>query len=128
MSASSAAELSSFGYFQRSSIKEMLTFGARTLATSVAPGERKSVKLEGFFCHVYGSASGVTAACVADAEYPSRVAFAYLSKLCEDFVAASGGRLSARRMPRRPRAQRRRRPIDFTASITIIGFCHFREI
>ena len=34
----------SFGYFQRSSIKEMLTFDARTLATSVAPSERKSVK------------------------------------------------------------------------------------
>ena len=40
-------------------------------------------------------AAGVTAVCFADAEYPSRVAFGYLSKLCEDFTQATGGRLAA---------------------------------
>ena len=38
---SSAAELSSFGYFQRSSVKEMMVFFSRTLAQQhVAPGQR----------------------------------------------------------------------------------------
>ena len=37
---------------------------------------------------------GITAVCFADAEYPSRVAFGYLSKLCEDFMQATGGRLA----------------------------------
>lgn len=40
------------------------------------------------------ASAGITAVCFADAEYPSRVAFGYLSKLCEDFTQATGGRLT----------------------------------
>jgi len=90
----SAAELSSFGYFQRSTIKETFVFFSRTFAKNVSPGQRTSVKQEGFLCHLYCSPGGITAVCFADAEYPSRVAFGYLSKLCEDFTQATGGKLS----------------------------------
>jgi len=88
-----AKELSSFSYFQRSSFGEMCTFFARTFANnkSLAPGARTSVKQQGFLCHMYVSPHGVTAVCFADEEYPARVAFGYLSKLCEDFVGATGG-------------------------------------
>lgn len=55
---SSAAELSSFGYFQRSSIKEMFVFFSRTFAKNVSPGQRTSVKQEGFLCHLYCSPGG----------------------------------------------------------------------
>ena len=41
------------------------------------------------------ASAGITACCFADAEYPSRVAFGYLSKLCEDFTQATGGRLAS---------------------------------
>lgn len=93
---SSAAELSSFGYFQRSSVKEMMVFFSRTFAKSnSAPGQRTAVKHEGYLCHLYTSPSGVTGVCFADAEYPSRVCFGYLSKLCEDFVQVTGGRFSS---------------------------------
>ena len=54
----SAAELSSFGYFQRSSIKEMFLFFSRTFAKNVSPGQRTSVKHEGFLCHLYSSPGG----------------------------------------------------------------------
>ena len=119
----SAAELSSFGYFQRGSLKEMFLFFSRTFAKNVSPGQRTSVKHEGYLCHLYASPSGarslaahaawhmpdpsqpllpppllplgITAVCFADAEYPSRVAFGYLSKLCEDFTQATGGRLAS---------------------------------
>lgn len=91
----SAAELSSFGYFQRSSIKEMFLFFSRTFAKNVTAGQRTSVKHEGFLCHLYASPGGMTAVCFADAEYPSRVAFGYLSKLCEDFTQATGGVLAS---------------------------------
>ena len=40
---------------------------------------------------MYVSPFGVTAICFADAEYPARVAFGYLSKVCECFVEATGG-------------------------------------
>jgi len=91
----SAAELSSFGYFQRTGVKEMMVFFSRTFAKNVAPGGRSSVKEQGFLCHSYSSPTGITAVCFADAEYPTRVAFGYLSKLCEDFTQATGGQLSA---------------------------------
>ena len=88
-----AKELSSFSYFQRSSIGEMFTFFSRTFANNkaLAPGARTSVKHEGFLAHMYVSPFGFTAVCFADAEYPARVAFGYLSKLTDDFVAAIGG-------------------------------------
>merc|ERR1712008_555666 len=67
-------------------IKEMFVFFSRTFAKNVKPGQRTSVKHEAFLCHMYCSPGGITACCFADAEYPSRVAFGYLSKLCEDFT------------------------------------------
>jgi len=93
---SSAKELSSFSYFQRSSVAEMFTFFARTFANNknLAVGARTSVKQQGYLCHMYLSPFGVTAVCFADEEYPARVAFGYLSKLCEDFSQASGGVMS----------------------------------
>jgi len=93
----SAKELSSFSYFQRSSIAEMFTFFSRTFAANknLAPGTRTSVKHQTFQCHVYVSPFGITAACFVDEEYPARVAFGYLSKLCEDFWQAIGGQLPA---------------------------------
>merc|ERR1712146_568469 len=47
---------------------------------------------EQFRCHMYVSPFGVTAVCFADEEYPQRVAFAYLSKLTDSFVEATGGK------------------------------------
>ena len=44
---------------------------------------------------MYVSPFGVTAVCFADQEYPARVAFGYLSKLCDDFTAATGGQAIA---------------------------------
>lgn len=91
------SDLSFIGYFQRSSVLEMFTFFARTFANNkaLAPGARTSVKHEGYQCHLYVSPSGVTAACFADEEYPARVAFGYLAKVCEDLLQASGGAISS---------------------------------
>ena len=88
-----AKELSSFSYFQRSSIGEMIQFFSRTFAANkgLAPGARTSVKQEGYLVHVYVSPFGLTAVCFGDAEYPARVAFGYLAKLVDSFVEATGG-------------------------------------
>ena len=84
-----AKELSSFGYFQRGTIGETFTFFSRTFAGNkdLAVGARTSVKHQGYLAHIYVSPHGLTAVCFADEEYPPRVAFGYLSKLCEDFAA-----------------------------------------
>lgn len=91
----SADELTHVGYFQRSTVREMMRFFSRQFAKGAKdPGQRTSVKQEGFLCHIYVSPTGVVAACFADEEYPTRVAFGFLSKLCEDFLQATGGNLS----------------------------------
>ena len=86
---SNAKELSSIGYFQRGTVSEMFTFFSRTFAANktLTVGARSSVKQQGFLCHLYVSPHGLTGVCFADEEYPTRVAFGYLSKLCEDFAA-----------------------------------------
>ena len=48
---SAARELSSFGYFQRSSVNEFITLFCKTLAERTAPNVRQSVAEQGlFFC------------------------------------------------------------------------------
>jgi hypothetical protein len=42
-----ASELSSFGYFQRSSVREMLYFISRTLTKRTLPGQRQSIEHQG---------------------------------------------------------------------------------
>jgi len=91
----SVSELSFIGYFQRSSVLEMFNFFARTFAnnSALSVGARTSVKQQGYYCHLYVSPIGVTAVCFADEDYPSRVAFGYLAKVCEDLAALTGGQL-----------------------------------
>ena len=40
-------DLSSFGYFQRPSVREMLTFVARTVLRRTYPGQRQTVEQDG---------------------------------------------------------------------------------
>lgn len=39
-----AADVSSYGYFQRGAVKEMMAFVARTVAKRTQPGQRQSVQ------------------------------------------------------------------------------------
>ena len=46
-----ASDVSHFGYFQRSSVKEFVVFVGRTVASRTPPSQRQSVQHEGsFFC------------------------------------------------------------------------------
>lgn len=42
-----ACELSAFGFFQRGTVKEMITFFDKTIAKRTPPGQRQSVQNEG---------------------------------------------------------------------------------
>ena len=48
-----AADLSTFGFFQRGSVKEMLTFVARTVAKRTLVGQRQTVQNEEYYCHSF---------------------------------------------------------------------------
>lgn len=47
------SDLSSFGFFQRGSVREMLTFVSRTVAKRTVVGQRQTVQNEEYYCHAY---------------------------------------------------------------------------
>ncbi len=70
------ADLSSFGFFQRGSVKEMLTFVARTVAKRTLIGQRQTVQNEEYYCHAYnrdGLVSPVYSHHASDARKPRGV-------------------------------------------------------
>ncbi|KAF8067270.1 YKT61 [Scenedesmus sp. PABB004] len=84
-----AAELSSFGYFQRSSVKEMLSFLSKTIVQRTQPGQRQTVKQEDYFCHVHVKDGGIAGVAVTDRDYPTVAAFSVVGKAIEEFLAAA---------------------------------------
>jgi len=85
-----ANDLASFGYFQRQTVKEMLTFLTKTFTKRTEPGQRQSVTHEGYIVHCYVRSDGLAGTVTTDAEYPARVAFVLLGQLLEEFTAENG--------------------------------------
>ncbi|XP_031573463.1 synaptobrevin homolog YKT6-like [Actinia tenebrosa] len=81
----SAFDLQSFGYFQRSSVKEFMQFTSKILVERTRPNERATVKEQEYLCHVYVRMDSLGACLIADGEYPRRVAFTFLNKILEEF-------------------------------------------
>jgi synaptobrevin family protein YKT6 len=84
-----AADLSAFGFFQRSTVRELLVFVARTLGRRTAVGQRQTVQQEEYFCHAHNR-DGLVGVAFADAEYPARAGFCVAAKVLDDFEAARG--------------------------------------
>lgn len=83
-------DLSSFGYFQRPSVKEMLLFLTKTFLKRTEPGQRQSVEHEGYVVHCYVRSDGLAGTVTTDVEYPARVAFVMLGQVLEDFTQQYG--------------------------------------
>ncbi|KAI8089893.1 Longin-like domain-containing protein [Halteromyces radiatus] len=79
-------DLSSFGYFQRSSVQEFMNFTSITIVERTQLGQRQSVESENNVAHVYAHPQGITGVIFSDKEYPSRVAFSLLNKVLDEFL------------------------------------------
>lgn len=84
-----SVELSSFGFFQRGTVREMMTFFDKTIAKRTPLGQRQTVQNNEYVVHVYMRADGLCGCCTCDAEYPARVAFSVLSKTLDEFDAGN---------------------------------------
>ncbi|KAI9314791.1 Longin-like domain-containing protein [Dichotomocladium elegans] len=82
----SSFDLSSFGYFQRSSVQEFMNFTAGTISERTASGQRQSIESEHNVAHVYAHPRGFYGVIMSDKEYPSRVAFSLLNKILDEFL------------------------------------------
>lgn len=85
-----ANDLASFGFFQRQSVKEMLTFLTKTFTKRTEPGQRQSITHEGYVVHCYVRSDGLAGTVTTDLEYPARVAFVLLGEMLEDFTSSVG--------------------------------------
>uniref|UniRef100_A0A4W4HA35 YKT6 v-SNARE homolog n=1 Tax=Electrophorus electricus TaxID=8005 RepID=A0A4W4HA35_ELEEL len=67
-----AFDLSSFSFFQRSSVQEFMTFTSALIVERSSFGTRASVKEQEYLCHVYVRNDNLGGVVIADSEYPSR--------------------------------------------------------
>ncbi|EGC35777.1 hypothetical protein DICPUDRAFT_151809 [Dictyostelium purpureum] len=83
-------ELSSFGFFQRGSVKEVSLFVSRETAGRTNVGERVSMEHTQTqkVCHTTVDAKGIGCTVLTDSEYPSRVAHNLIRVSMEEFYKA----------------------------------------
>ncbi|KAL6505310.1 VAMP-like protein ykt61 [Orobanche gracilis] len=83
------SDVSRFGYFQRSSVKEFIVFVGRTVAKRTPPGQRQSVQHEEYKVHSYNR-NGLIALGFMDDNYPVRSAFSLLNQVLDEYQKEFG--------------------------------------
>ena len=81
-----AFDVSSFSFFQRSSVQEFMNFTAKIMTERTQVGDRTSVTEGEYFCHVFVRPDCLVGVCLSDQEYPPRVAHTLLGKVLDDFT------------------------------------------
>ncbi|KAL6943096.1 palmitoyltransferase [Hanseniaspora osmophila] len=85
----SSKDLSQFGFFERSSVSQFMTFFSDTVASRTGPGVRQSIEEgENYVGHVYTRTENITGVIITDKEYPVRPAYTLLNKVLEEFLVA----------------------------------------
>ncbi|XP_021757356.1 VAMP-like protein YKT61 [Chenopodium quinoa] len=84
-----ASDVSTFGFFQRSSVREFIVFVSRTVAKRTLPGQRQSVQHEEYKVHAYNR-GGLCALGFMDDPYPVRSAFSLLTQVLDEYQKAFG--------------------------------------
>ncbi|CAR26604.1 hypothetical protein ZYGR_0H04220 [Zygosaccharomyces rouxii] len=79
-------DLSQFGFFERSSVAQFMTFFAETVSLRTGAGQRQSVEEGNYIGHVYARSEGICGVIVTDKDYPVRPAYTLLNKLLEDYL------------------------------------------
>lgn len=82
-----ATDLSSFGFFQRTSVQEFMTFFSKTVAERTKAGQRQDVEENNYVFHVYARSEGIAGVIISDKDYPVRVAYSLLNKILDEFLA-----------------------------------------
>jgi len=82
-----ANDLSSFGFFQKGSVQEFMSFTSQILVERTPSGTRSSVREQDYLCHVYVRSDNLGGVVISDNEYPHRVAHTLLNKILDEFTA-----------------------------------------
>ncbi|KAL9243888.1 hypothetical protein vseg_017725 [Gypsophila vaccaria] len=84
-----SSDLSQFGFFQRSSVREFIVFVARTVAKRTPAAQRQSVQHEEYKVHAYNR-DGLCALGFMDDHYPVRSSFSLLNKVLDEYLKNFG--------------------------------------
>ncbi|MCL4132704.1 UNVERIFIED_CONTAM: hypothetical protein GTU68_054176 [Idotea baltica] len=82
-----AYDLQNFGYFQRGSVQEFMSFTSKIVTERSTISSRQSVKEQEYMCHVYVRHDNLAGVIISDHEYPFRVAHNMINKILDDFTA-----------------------------------------
>ena len=82
----SESDLTSFSFFQRSSVAEFLNFFSKTVIERTGKGQRAKVEQDNYVGYVYNTNQGLATVLVTDNLYPSRVAFSLLNRISDEFI------------------------------------------
>ncbi|XP_021899766.1 VAMP-like protein YKT61 [Carica papaya] len=91
-----ASDVSHYGYFQRSTVKEFIVFVGRTVAKRTPPSQRQSVQHEEYKVHSYNR-NGLCAVGFMDDHYPVRSAFSLLNQVLDEYQKNFGDSWKAAR-------------------------------
>lgn len=81
----SASDLSTFGFFQRSSADDFLKFTSKMVISRMDVATRTSIKEKQYICHAFVRSDNTAVVVVSDEEYPPRVAHTITLKILEEF-------------------------------------------
>mmetsp|Transcript_14349 Transcript_14349/g.36601 ORF Transcript_14349/g.36601 Transcript_14349/m.36601 type:complete len:204 (+) Transcript_14349:84-695(+) len=87
-------ELSSFGYFQRQTIKDLITMFTRLFVERTEPGVCQRLEHEEFLVYILKRDTGIASVVVTDKEYPQRVGYAFVRQVMDEFMDKTGGKYS----------------------------------
>lgn len=128
-----AADLSGFGYFQRASVREMISFLARTIVQRTQPGTRQTVRQDDYYCHVVchsgdGGGGGLAGVAVTDRDYPATAAFCVVAKAIEELEnpSAAGASSAADGAPAGPPFDWRSARDDCEGALPVLESCLLR--
>ncbi|KAG9146126.1 hypothetical protein Leryth_015910 [Lithospermum erythrorhizon] len=83
------SDVTRFGYFQRSSVKEFIVFVSRTVAKRTPHCQRQSLQHEEYKVHSYNR-NGLIALGFMDDHYPVRSAFSLLNQVLDEYQKKFG--------------------------------------
>ncbi|KAL3230493.1 Uncharacterized protein RNJ44_00942 [Nakaseomyces bracarensis] len=81
-------DLSQFGFFERNSVGQFMTFFAETVATRTGAGQRQSIEEGNYIGHVYARSEGICGVLITDKDYPVRPAYTLLNKVLDEYLVA----------------------------------------
>ncbi|MCL7049863.1 hypothetical protein MKW94_029930 [Papaver nudicaule] len=79
-----ACDVSQFGFFQKTAVREFIVFVGRTVAKRTSLGQRQSVQQEEYKVHSFNR-NGLCALGFMDDHYPVRSAFSLLNKVLDEY-------------------------------------------